>query len=95
MDVRRCCRSGEQVWVLTAENLLERHVVLCATNGLGLSPEFAKVSCSTVKVLVDEALSCDYVLPVTEQRDNAVTGAKLLRKFRSGHACKSQYLRAM
>jgi hypothetical protein len=77
------------VQVLIVKNLLERHVVLCATNGLGLSPEFAEMSRSTVKVLAEEAQRCEYVLPVTEQSDNAVTRAKLLCKLRCCHAFRS------
>jgi len=87
--LRRRCRLGAQVQVLTVENLLKRHVVLCATNGFGLSPELAEMSCSTVKVLADEARRCKYVLPITEQSDNAVTRAKLLCKLRSCHAFQS------
>lgn len=72
--------------VSTSKNLLKRHVVLCAANGLGLSPEFAEMSCSTVEDLVGEARRWMYVLPITEQSDNAVTGAKLLCKLRSCYA---------
>lgn len=77
--------------VLIVKNLLERHVVFCATNRLVLSPEFAKMSCSTVKVLVDRHTSCKYFLPITEQCDNTVTGAELFCKLRCRDACRGQY----
>ena len=92
MDVRRCCGFGEQAQVLTVENLLKRHIVVCATNGLGLSPEFAEMSCAAMKQLVDATLCCEYILPVTKQCDNAVTGTQLFRKLRGCHTCVCQCL---